>query len=207
MRFSLIFLALAAIVAIPFLVFGDLVKPELTESWLRDCGSWAWAAGIGLLVGDLFLPIPSTAVMAALGHIYGWILGGTIGAVGSCAAGVVAYVLCLKLGRRAAIFLAGEKDLERGERLFSKVGGWLVALSRWLPVLPEAVTCMAGLVRMPWPSFLLALVCGSFPMAYTFAAVGTLGGKAPIVLSAVLPVLIWPVAHYLLRRKKSTVPG
>ena len=35
------------------------------------CGSWTWAAGIALIGADLGLPIPQTAVIAALGIIYG----------------------------------------------------------------------------------------------------------------------------------------
>ena len=36
---------------------------------LRTYGSWAWAAGIALIWADLVLPIPQTAVVAALGII------------------------------------------------------------------------------------------------------------------------------------------
>ena len=38
---------------------------------LREYGSWAWALGIALIWADLVLPIPQTAVIAALGIIYG----------------------------------------------------------------------------------------------------------------------------------------
>src|SRR5215217_2878478 len=34
---------------------------------LREYGSWAWALGIALIWADLVLPIPQTAVIAALG--------------------------------------------------------------------------------------------------------------------------------------------
>jgi hypothetical protein len=38
---------------------------------LREYESWAWAAGIALIWGDLVLPVPQTAVIAALGIIMG----------------------------------------------------------------------------------------------------------------------------------------
>jgi uncharacterized membrane protein YdjX (TVP38/TMEM64 family) len=47
---------------------------------LRHYGSWAWALGIALIWADLVLPIPQTAVIAALGIIYGTLLGGLLGA-------------------------------------------------------------------------------------------------------------------------------
>ncbi len=127
---------------------------------------------MGLLVSDLVLPVPATGVMAALGVLYGPVRGGLIGAVGSILSGSIAYGLCRLLGRRAAVKLAGEKDLARAEGFFDSAGGWAVALSRWLPVLPEAVACLAGLARMRALSFFIALACGSIPMAFAFAALG-----------------------------------
>ena len=40
-------------------------------SHLRDHDAWAWALGIGLIWADLILPVPQTAIIAALGIIYG----------------------------------------------------------------------------------------------------------------------------------------
>jgi hypothetical protein len=37
---------------------------------LRTYESWAWAVGIALICADLVLPVPQTAVIAALGIIY-----------------------------------------------------------------------------------------------------------------------------------------
>ena len=81
----------------------------------------------------------------------------------------------------------------------------MVALSRWLPLLPEVITCMAGLSKMPFHTFLLALACGSVPMAFTFAAVGELGADYPalsLCLSAFFPLLFWPIVHYFLLLKE-----
>ena len=38
---------------------------------LRGYGSWAWALGIAIIWADILLPIPQTAVIAALGIMYG----------------------------------------------------------------------------------------------------------------------------------------
>ena len=51
----------------------------------------------------------------------------------------------------------GPQDFVEGERLFARVGAWLVVLSRWLPIFPEVIACMAGLARMPAWSFFTAL--------------------------------------------------
>lgn len=212
-RLFLLFLVLALLVVVPFLIWGgrfeDSMTLENTVSRLRGTGSWAWAAGLGLLLVDLFLPILGTVVMSALGLIYGWLLGGLLSAAGSVLAGVLAYWLCRGVGRNAARWLAGENGLAEGEKLFrGELGGWLVALSRWMPVLPEVVACMAGLSRMAFPRFFAALCVGSVPMGFVFAWIGNAGEEAPILalaLSAGLPPLIWGAFRFLyLRRSRNS---
>jgi len=210
-RLLLIFLALALLVVVPFLIWGSRIEESMTlentVSWLQASGTWAWAAGLGLLVADLFLPILGTVVMSALGLVYGWFWGGLLSALGSVGAGLLAYGLARKLGRRAALFLTGEEGLAEGERLFGgETGAWLVAFSRWMPVLPEVVACLAGISKMPFKRFLGALCAGSFPMGFVFAWIGETGNDHPIlaiVLSAGLPPLIWGAFRLIYRPSKS----
>ncbi len=201
------FVGLAVLVLIPFLLWGDWFQESFdaaaTRAWLQGLGPWGWLAAVALLVGDLILPVPATPVMSALGWVYGAIAGGLIGAAGSFLSGSLAYGLCRALGEQAARRLLGEHDLERGRRLFSGAGGWIVALSRWLPVLPEITCCMAGLTRMPPVRFFSSLACGSVPMAFVFAWVGSRGEESPgttMLLCIVLPVVFWGMASLVLRR-------
>lgn len=207
-RLFLLFLALALLVIVPFLIWGERFEETMTRentvAQLQSTGGWAWAVGIGLLVIDVFLPIPGTVVMSALGLIYGWFPGGILSALGSISAGVLAYWLCRKLGRRAAKWLAGEKGLAEGERLFQgETGGWIVALSRWMPVFPEVFASMAGLSKMPFPKFFAALCAGSIPLGFVFAWIGHAGverlGMA-LLLSAGLPPLLWGLFRFFYRK-------
>ena len=136
MRLIWIFVTLGVIFLIPFLIWGESWQwtSEGAVAWLRNYGTWAWAVALGLLAADLFLPLPATAVMAALGFVYGPLVGGLIGGTGSLISGCLAYGLCRALGRGTAIKLVGVDDLRKGERLFERFGGWLVTLSRWLPL-------------------------------------------------------------------------
>lgn len=206
-RLLWLFLGLAVLFLIPFLIWGAGIEQAFSldgaVTWLRGHGEWAWAAGIALLFSDLLIPVPGTAVMSALGFVYGTLYGGLIGAAGSFAAGSAAYWLCRLVGRGAAQKLLGADDLARGERLFREVGGWLVVASRVFPILPEVVACMAGLTRMPAPVFHAALACGSLPLAFVFAYVGAVGQGAPLValsLSAAVPLVLWLAARSLMPR-------
>lgn len=201
-RFWLIILLLLTGIIIPFAIWGDQFDAALSlegaRTWMMRYGSLAWVAGVGLLVADIALPIPSTVVMSAMGLMYGWWWGGLASSLGSILSGVVAYALCRCAGHRAALWIAGAEGLAKGEALFAKHGGWLVATSRWMPVLPEAIACLAGLVRMSWRQYITALVCGSLPVGFAFAAIGHLGSSNPtlaLVLSAVVPVLLWLLAR------------
>ncbi|MFW5678882.1 MAG: TVP38/TMEM64 family protein [Pseudomonadota bacterium] len=215
-RLALVVFGLGTLVALPFVVWGDGFEAAFSVSattlWLREQESWAWAAAIGLLVSDLVLPIPGTSVMAALGIVYGPVLGGLIGAAGSIASGLIAYGLCRAFGQRAFAWIAGDAGVGAARDLFGRRGGWLVALSRWLPVLPETVACLAGLARMRFATFLLALACGSLPLGLTFATVGHWGADTPLLVfaaSALVPALLWGGVVAVSRRRAvpSPAPG
>jgi uncharacterized membrane protein YdjX (TVP38/TMEM64 family) len=197
-RLIVLFLAAAIAVVAPFLVFGDSLETFLSRDRLIEAFSsyraYAWMAAILLLVSDILLPIPNTMVMAAMGIVYGPILGGLVSAAGLLLSGLTGYGLCRVVGRPAALWLLGERELEDAERLFRRVGGWIVAVSRWIPIVSEAVACLAGLAGMPLRAFGLALISGVVPLGLVVASLGYAGSDRPIltlVLCALLPLPIW----------------
>jgi uncharacterized membrane protein YdjX (TVP38/TMEM64 family) len=207
-RLLRIFIALALLVLIPFAIWGDrfmaIFDGTSARQWILDCGAWGWLAVIGLLISDLFLPLPATGIMSAAGYVYGAWRGGVISVFGSVLSGLLAYGLCRALGRGVATKLAGEEGLAQNEALFHRTGPWLVALSRWLPILPEVIACLAGLARMRFAHFVLALLCGALPMGFTYAAVGALFEAEPgwaLALSIALPGLLWFACRPLLRAR------
>ncbi len=201
MRLVLWFVVLAALVLGAWLIWGGKWDAQFTFAgsvkWLESAGPWAWAAGISLLIGDLALPVPGTVVISALGFIYGTLLGGLIASVGLTAAGVLGYGLGRLCGENFARRWLGDLDYEKGKLLFARSGCWVVAMSRALPILPEVISCTAGLVRMPFRRFAVALACGSVPMGFLFAAIGKAGHAAPgwaFGLSLLVPALLWLAA-------------
>ena len=193
---------LLLLIILPFVFWGERFEAALSlegsRAWMEKFNEWAWLAGVGLLVADIALPIPGTVVMSAMGWKYGWFWGGCISALGSVLSGVLAYGLCRTLGRAVAVKIAGEESLMQAQVWFEKSGGWLVAMSRWMPVLPEAVACLAGLARMRWRTFWVALLCGSLPLGFACAAIGDLGHESPaaaLTLSAVVPIGMWWLAR------------
>ena len=170
---------------------------------LRNYGSWAWALGIILIWADLVLPIPQATVIAALGIIYGTLVGGLLGSLGLITSGLLGYGLMLTSARRLAQRFAGPRSLHKMESFFDRGGAWAIVLTRSLPYsVPEAMVFLAGLAGMPMRKFTAALTIGSVPTAFVFAAIGAGWADRPILALAasfVLPVLLLPVALYLMR--------
>lgn len=202
-------IAIAAFFLISWGLFGqgleEIWNVERLAAHFENAKGWAWLLGIVLLMADLLLPIPGTVVMSALGAVYGFWIGGLLSAIGSMLAGILGYGVGRFFKESFAKRWLGEKDFEKGKSLFERGGAWVVAMSRALPILPEVLACMAGLLRMPFGKFVIALACGSIPMGFLFAWIGTVGRDQPawgLAFSLGVPAVLWGVAA-LMRRGKS----
>jgi uncharacterized membrane protein YdjX (TVP38/TMEM64 family) len=207
MRLIGLMLSLCVFFLLGWWAFGQ----GLEEAWnvevlagrFREAKGWAWLLGIALLLADLLLPIPGTIVMSALGAVYGVWLGGFIAAMGSMLAGMSGYGIGRFFNEGTAKRWLGERDFEKGKSLFRRGGAWVVAMSRALPILPEVLACLAGLLRMPFGKFVIALACGSVPMGFLFAWIGALGTDYPgwgLGFSLGVPAVLWGAAAVLGKR-------
>ena len=207
MRLVFSMIALAVFFLVGWGLFGEGLEEvwnvEKLAGYFEQAKSWAWLLGILLLVVDLLLPIPGTIVMSALGAVYGFWIGGLLSAFGSMLAGILGYGVGRFFDEKFAKRWLGEKDFEKGRSIFEKSGAWVVAMSRALPILPEVLACMAGLLRMPFGTFVIALACGSVPMGFLFAWIGMVGREQPawgLAFSLGVPAVLWGVAAVM--RKK-----
>ncbi len=203
-------IGLTCALAVFFLLGWWMFGQGLEEAWdvgrlaerFEAAKGWAWLAGIALLLADLLLPVPGTIVMSALGAVYGFWLGGLLASSGAMLAGTLGYGVGRFFREETAVKWLGSRDFERGRSLFDGGGAWVVAMSRALPILPEVIACMAGLLRMPFRKFLLALACGSVPMGFLFAWIGTMGREYPawgLAFSLGVPAVLWGIAVFLRR--------
>ncbi|MGB6221377.1 TVP38/TMEM64 family protein [Haloferula sp.] len=201
------FVSLSLVILAIWLGFGGEWEERFSLAgsveWLESNGDWGWIAGVSLLIGDVVLPVPGTVVMSALGWLYGPLFGGLAASLGSVLAGLVAYGLCRTMGEKMARRLLGDLDYEKGRLLFTNGGGWMVAISRALPILPEAVACTAGLLRMPFGRFFVSLLCGSIPIGFLFAWIGSGGREAPawaLAFSLLVPAFLWALARLVMKK-------
>ena len=198
-------LILLLIFMLPFIFyehyFSALFTQEGIQEWINEFKTFGIAGGIFLLAADMALPLPGTLIMSTMGYLYGPWLGGVASTLGLILSGTIGYTICRFAGVSITRKILGDEAYERGQRLSELKGGWIVALSRWLPLLSEIVACMAGLSKMPPRIFFTALICGAIPFGFLFAYVGYTGRELPwlmIVLNIAGPALLWFAAGRLL---------
>nr|WP_319494725.1 VTT domain-containing protein [uncultured Desulfobacter sp.] len=198
-KLILLFLLLTFAFVVVYEICGQnlefLLSQEKCIAWFSRTKSFAWVMGIVLLISDILLPVPATGIMAALGSVYGPWVGGVASFIGSVGAGLVGYGIAKFFGQKASARIASQEEIERFKLFFDRWGAYAIILSRIMPVIPEVITMLAGLSRMNFRRFLLALIGGSLPVSFLFSWMGSYSGLAPgigIFLAVLIPALLWP---------------
>jgi uncharacterized membrane protein YdjX (TVP38/TMEM64 family) len=168
---------LAFFLALFFLVeaLGIRLLVEPTP-WLSRGGVLAATLGVGLLIADVLLPVPSSLVMVAHGALFG-VLGGTLL---SLAGSTLAALFGFWIGRRGGRLLerlVPSAERERADYLLKRWGMLAIIVTRPVPLLAETIAIMAGTSRMSWGSVTLAALLGSLPPALLYALTGASVGK------------------------------
>lgn len=131
----------------------------------------AAAAGVGLLMADVFLPVPSSLVMIAHGALFGIPIGTALSLLGSMGA----VILGFGVGRRGGPLLAKmvtEKEKGRADMMLKKWGALAILITRPIPLMAETMSILAGASPMGWGKMLMAAFAGSVPEAFLYALTG-----------------------------------
>lgn len=205
-RIALLIFAIVAVLAVPYMIWGE----QLENYWdganvleyIRGYGPWAAVVGFGLIVADLFVPMPGPAIMAALGLIYGFLPGALISVFASFTVGMVGYGLCRALGPRAALWMVSAGELEKMHGFFERFGIWGIAVTRLLPWVPEIIACLAGLSRMRFATYATGNLIGSIAVGFINAYFGSRGESDPetVAFVLILPYIMIPVFLLFLAR-------
>lgn len=181
---------------VPFLFFGERMEAWV-ESWRADPPSApvTAAVAIGLLGSDIFLPVPSSVVST----LAGWRLGGPLGAliswIGMTAGAALGFALARRWGGPWALRMARPQDLQRIGRLRDRLGPFVLAATRGVPVLAEASVLWMGMHGLPWRRFWTPVLLSNLGLSIAYACFGAWAerhGWLPLALavSIALPVLL-----------------
>lgn len=161
-------------------------------------GGKLWVGGFVFLSLslDLFLPVPSSIVMAFSGKFLGPLLGGGVSFVAAMLSAMTGYFLCRYGGRKVYEKVAGKDESEdRIRRWFERRGVFAIVLSRPVPMLTEILSCLAGLSKMRFQTFWWAAFWGTLPVCFLYAYVGSRGEIddpwPALLISLIVPALGW----------------
>ena len=145
--------------AVGFLIFvEDFGVPSPGETVLIAASVYAGAGRLNIV---------AVGMIGFAAAVLGDNLGYAIGRFGGRA-------LVLRLGRY--VLLTPER-LDRAESFFTRHGGKIVTVARFIEGLRQANGIIAGITRMPWPRFVAFNALGAALWVGTWTAVGYLAGN------------------------------
>jgi uncharacterized membrane protein YdjX (TVP38/TMEM64 family) len=164
---------LLAVLLLLFLLVEALGIPILEDPspWLQRGGVVAALVGVGLLVVDVVLPVPSNLVMIANGALFGVVVGTLLSLVGSLAAALLGFGLGRRGGPLVARFVS-PAERAYADRLLDRWGALAIVVTRPVPLVAELVTILAGASPLGWGRAALAALAGSLPAALLYAVAG-----------------------------------
>ncbi len=197
-----------------FVVVEALGVPLLTDPtpWLSHGGALAAAVGVGLLVADVLLPVPSSLVMVAHGALFGVWVGTLLSLAGSVGAALFGFAI----GRRGGGLmerLVSPAERERADGLLRRWGALAIIVTRPVPLLAETVAIMAGTSSLGWGRVTLAALAGSLPPALLYAVTGAsvanlqhttlVFGLVVLIAGAFLLVGRWAEPYFARRARRT----
>ena len=189
------FLALFAVVEAADVAVLTDPAPQLAQG-----GPAAAVVGVGLLVVDVILPVPSSAVMVAHGALFGVVLGALLSLLGSVGAAMAGF----GVGRRGGPLLdrlVPPAERRRADALLRRWGVLAVVVTRPVPLLAETTVIVAGATgSLSWRRVAGAAAVGSIPAAVLYAIAGAAALQATsaglvFVLVLALAVVTWFIEH------------
>ena len=172
-RYLLTVVALIVFFTVLFVIVEALGVPLLSDPtpWMKHGGILAAIIGVGLLIADVVLPVPSSIVMVAHGALFGVLWGTMLSLVGSVGAAVFGFAI----GRRGGRLLervVTPAERARASSILERWGTLAIIVTRPVPLLAETVAIMAGASSMSWGAVIVASIVGSLPPALLYALTG-----------------------------------
>ena len=172
-RYLLIVSAMILFFLLLFFIVEALRIPLLSDptAWLKKGGVVAACLGLGLLIADVLLPVPSSLVMVAHGALFGVVTGTLLSLTGSLGAALFGFAIGRRGGKLMERIVPAE-ERTRANYLLERWGALAIIVTRPIPVLAETVTVMAGASSLGWSKLILASAFGSLTPAFLYALTG-----------------------------------
>ena len=202
-RAWMVFVGVLAVLLIVFLVFEWMAVPVLVDPRpsMDTVSVVAAMIGVGLLTIDAVAPVPSSAVMIALGAKFGFVGGLALSVVGSVCGFALGYLIGLR-SRGSVASLLDRSDVLRVAGIVRRWGVVAVVASRPLPLVAETVAFSSGAFGMRPVAAFAAAAVGTAGPAAAFSYAGWRGsstgeGALVFVLVGAASCVCWAVGRRL----------
>lgn len=178
-RYLWISLALAGIFLAGFGIAEALGVPLLTDPMpaLKAAGPLAGAIGVGLLIADVVLPVPSSVIMIAHGALFGVWIGSILSLIGSTGCSLAGFAMG-RAGKERVRRFVSDAEYARASRLLDRWGMVAIVATRPVPIMAEVMSIIAGTtLSMSWWQITIASIAGSLPPAIAYAVAGNMATK------------------------------
>lgn len=173
-------------------------EPEALMDWLLSYGWWApLISGLLQLVTSIFPPGPSFLLGIVNAMLYGVWFGGVLTFVTALVAAAVCFGIGRVVGRPGVERLVSAESLGRVDGFMEEKGMLAVFVARLIPFInPDIVSYVAGVTRIGWIPFLLAVGAGAVPSTVFYSVVGATAVEATgwvlglVATGTLLPILI-----------------
>jgi membrane protein DedA with SNARE-associated domain len=194
LRAALLLILLMAIPIVPFLWLGEPFEKSVMKALHQPSPAVVVCWVAGLLTADIFLPIPSSAVITYAGGMLGIWLAALVSWFGLSLGSIAGFAVARRFGHAVVARFSEPADIARLNEFTQRHGSTALILTRALPILAEACVLLLGAGRQSWRRFLPPLLVSNALLALSYAACGQHfreGSAFPvaIVVSGALPLV------------------
>ena len=144
------------------------------SGWVSQFGIWGPVVIVLCMVLQMFLVVVNVVALMVIAVLaYGPLGGSIISLFGIATASTVGYWIGHSLSPATVGKLLGKNTKKKVEDHVNRYGAWAIVVFRLSPLLSDdAISFVAGLVRMPYLRFMGATLAGVLPLAILIAYLG-----------------------------------
>jgi len=152
---------------------------QRVTSYMQSFGFWGAAMIVVLMVVQMFLiVVPSWLLMIVAVLAYGPWWGGLLSVVAVTVASTIGYFIGINLSDITVYRIIGQKAEQKMERYLEQYGVGAVVIFRLAPFLSnDAISFVAGMLRMGYWRFIGATLAGIIPLSALIAYFGKDAGQ------------------------------
>ncbi len=201
-RYWAVVWAMIAFFLLLFLLVEWMQIPLLTDpsEWLGRGGVVAALVGVGLLIADVVLPVPSSLVMIAHGAMFGIVIGTLLSLIGSVGAALTGFAIGRRGGKWLEKIVTADERV-RVERMLKRWGTLAIVVTRPVPLLAETAAVMAGASAMTWRQLVTATLVGSLPPSLLYALTGSVAASFQNTTLMFCLIMLVSAAFWMISRK------